>query len=190
MVPDSLCLHFTRLPVLVDPQHGVLDNSPSSWCEQYRYTRWSPGWRCWNENWTQESPPAWTQEAHRPLCSKYSLWCPIPGSTPSLLGGTPSLLVGTPSLTWHRGTPSLTPRKGLGTSHWGTPLNRKDMEQVEVLWDGDGVPPKGHGTSGSIMPLPQVWRDTPVKIVPSRRTTYAGGRKLGTNGQEVSLYLK
>ena len=24
----------------------------------------------------QESPPAWTQEAYRPLCSKYSLCCP------------------------------------------------------------------------------------------------------------------
>ena len=35
---------------------------------------------------------------------------------------------------------------------WGTPLG-KDMEPVEVLWDGDGVPP--------------VNRQTPVKTVPS-----------------------
>ena len=27
-------------------------------------------------NTEQESPPAWTQEAYRPLCSKYSLCCP------------------------------------------------------------------------------------------------------------------
>ena len=55
-----------------------------------------------------------------------------------------------------------TPRKGLGASHWGTPQ-------------------KGHGTSGSIMgwrwgtPI-DVDRHTPVKTVPSRRTTYAGGK--------------
>ena len=48
----------------------------------------------------QESPPAWTQEAYRPLCSKYSLCCPnwvppggVPGTPPSTppvppLGGT------------------------------------------------------------------------------------------------------
>ena len=28
---------------------------------------------------------------------------------------------------------------------------QKDMGPVEVLWDGDGIPPEGHGTSGSIM---------------------------------------
>ena len=27
-------------------------------------------------NWKQESPPAWTQEAYRPPCSKYSFCCP------------------------------------------------------------------------------------------------------------------
>ena len=42
----------------------------------------------------QESPPAWTQEAYRPPCSKYSLccpnWVPLPGYPPILtwLGGT------------------------------------------------------------------------------------------------------
>ena len=35
------------------------------------------------------------------------------------------------------------------------------MGPVEVLWDGDGVPQKGHGTSGSIMG----WRwGTPERI--------------------------
>ena len=28
---------------------------------------------------------------------------------------------------------------------------RKDMGPVEILWDRDRVPQKGHGTSGSIM---------------------------------------
>ena len=45
----------------------------------------------------------------------------------------------------------------------GTP--RKDMGLVEVLWDGNGV-----------TPLYPVDRQTPVKTVPSRRTTYAGGK--------------
>ena len=56
------------------------------------------------------------------------------------------------------------------------------MTPVEVLWNGDGVPPgKGHGTSGSIMgwrwgtPL-GVNRQTPVKTVPSRCTAYSGGK--------------
>ena len=60
--------------------------------------------------------------------------------------------------------PGVPTRKGPGISHWGTP------------W-------KGHGTSGSIMgwrwskpPPPGVDRHTHVKIVPSRRTTYAGGK--------------
>ena len=35
---------------------------------------------------------------------------------------------------------------------------------MEVLWDGDGVPPSPH-----------VNRQTPVKTVPSRRTTFVGG---------------
>ena len=41
------------------------------------------------------------------------------------------------------------PKKGPGTSHQGT--SKKDMGAAEVLWDGDGVPPRG------------VNRQTPVK---------------------------
>ena len=53
------------------------------------------------------------------------------------------------------------PWKGPGTIHWGTP--GKDMDQqLEVLWDGDRVPP----------PPPGVNRQTPLKTVPSRPTTY------------------
>ena len=42
---------------------------------------------------------------------------------------------------------------------------RKDMGSVELLWDGDGVL------------HPPVNRQTPVKTVPYRRTTYAGLNK-------------
>ena len=50
------------------------------------------------------------------------------------------------------------PHKG-GTSHWGTP--RKDMGPVEVLWDGDGVPPGCEQTEN----------------ITSRHTAYAVGNK-------------
>ena len=115
----------------------------------------------------QDSPPAWMQEAYRPPHSKHS--CAIlhgggGGSTPSLArgypiltrgypnpcpGGTPSWLgpilgLGYPSEgTWYQSL-GYQPRKGPGTSHWGT------------SW-------KGNGTSGSIMgwkwgkPPPRVW---------------------------------
>ena len=48
---------------------------------------------------------------------------------------------------------------------WGTPW--KGHGTSEVLWDGDGVNP----------PPPGVDRHTPVKTVPFRRTTYAGGNE-------------
>ena len=43
------------------------------------------------------------------------------------------------------------------------------MGPVEVLWDGDGAPPSGED------------RHTPVKTVPSGRTTYAGGKNAFKN---------
>ena len=76
------------------------------------------------------------------------------------------------------------------------------MGLVEVLWDGV-TPQKGQGTSGSIMEgrwgTRYVDRQTPVKTVPSRRTTYAGGNhvhklftgntKRDTNG-ETTLSMR
>ena len=86
-----------------------------------------------------EYPPAWDR------------------ALPPRTGVLPVWDWGTP--TWEWGTPQpgtvSTPQEGTWTSHWGTP--RKDMEPVEVLWDGDGYPTrkdmemgylKGHGTSG------------------------------------------
>ena len=65
------------------------------------------------------------------------------------------------------------PIKGPGTSHWDTP--GKDMGPVEVLWDGDGVPPRKD--IGSVMGWrrgpPWVWTDW-------KDTSYfvRGGKKL------------
>ena len=59
------------------------------------------------------------------------------GEYPIPVWGTPSW--GTP---WPPPPPpgtGVTPGKGPRASHWGTP--RKVMGPVEVLWDGDGVPP-------------------------------------------------
>ena len=105
------------------------------------------------------------------------------------LGGYPILGWGGVPHPWPAGTPGsgtilgYPPRKGPGTSHWGTPPPRKDMGPVEVLWDGYDVPPgkdmgpvealwDGYG----VTPPPPMDRQTPVKTVPSRRTTYAGGK--------------
>ena len=71
------------------------------------------------------------------------------GGTPSLAGGgysIPDQGVGGPDLAGEY--PIL--GRDLGPVI-GVPPG-KDMGPVEVLWDGDGLPPqKGHGTSGSIM---------------------------------------
>ena len=101
----------------------------------------------------QESPPAWTQEACRSRCIKYSICCPILGEGypipgwgiphpwmvvgyPPSRGGVPH--PGYPCLIWPGGTPSL----DRGTPRW-----------VPISWSGQewGTPRKGHGTSGSIM---------------------------------------
>ena len=51
------------------------------------------------------------------------------------------------------------PVEALWDGNWVSP--GKDMGPVEELWDGDGVPP---------------CEQTPVKTVPSRHTTYTGGK--------------
>ena len=119
------------------------------------------------------------QEAYCPPRSKYSLCCPILGGTPFLAGGGEGYhpTLGYPPSDPHLGLgyPS---RKGPGTSHWGTTPER--------TWKycGVGYPPPPNRTwdHGSIMrwmwctSSPCVNRQTPVKTVPSRRTTYAGSK--------------
>ena len=129
-------------------------------------------------------PPAAQQVLHLLSYPRGRVPHPWLGGTLSWPGQYPIWLVHTP--TWlgvfHPHVRDWdTPQKGPGrTSHWGTPKEgtwgqslgyppRKDMGPVEVLWDGDGVTP----------PPPGVNRQTPVKTVPSRRTTYAGGNKTG-----------
>ena len=63
--------------------------------------------------------------------SKFQFTQGLPRSGPDLAGGYPIMGV------THHGVP---PGKGPGTSHWGTP--QKGHGTVEVLWDGDGVPPR------------------------------------------------
>ena len=88
----------------------------------------------------------------------------VGGSTPFCLGG------GTPSWPGQGGThhlglgyiPPVTgvPHQALGylclglgypSPGTGIPATQKNTEPVEVLWDGDEYPQKGHGTCGSMM---------------------------------------
>ena len=130
----------------------------------------------------QESPPAWTQEAYRPPCSKYSLYCP--NWVPNLAGYPPS-----------QGTPlgRVPPRPGYPPSQ-GTPP-RLDLAGYPPRLDLAGYPPPPAAPwhSGKCCkalwdmgtPPPPRWTDrlmdgwmegqTRVKTLPSRRTTYAGG---------------
>ena len=64
---------------------------------------------------------------------------------------------------------------------WGTP-HHLDLDGVTPPHhpDLDAVPPPPHHTDLDAVPPPpstNVNRQTPVKTVPSRRTTYAGGKK-------------
>ena len=77
------------------------------------------------------------------------------------------------------------PGRGVPYHRMGVPqgTSRKDMGPVEVLWDGDGVPPEWTWDQWKYYvmkmeyPLPPgVIRQMPVKTVPSRITTYADGK--------------
>ena len=132
-------------------------------------------------------------------------WVPILGTHSDLARGIPHTWLGEgvpPSwpgqgvpyqwgstTTW--GTPILTWLQGLGYPILGTtyptpgtwvPPERK-WDQWKYYGMQMSYPQKGHGTSGSIM----VWRwgtslgvdiQTPAKTIPSRRTTYAGGKNV------------
>ena len=150
----------------------------------------------------QESPPAWTQEAHRPPCSECSLcWSvswrkgvPHPvldggrGGTPSSpgLGGTlgyprPDLGGGTPlSAGW--GTPILILDGVPLSAEWGTPPSRPEMgyplphqqDGVPPVWIWDGVPSPSRPDG---VPPVEVWTDK-LKTVPSPHSSDAGGKIL------------
>ena len=101
----------------------------------------------------QESPPAWTQEAYRPPCSKYSLCCPNwvpPGQ------GTPPARVPPPParVPPSQGTPPPHGILGNVAKHYGIWVPPPVDRQIDGWMDGH----------------------TSVKTLPSRRTTYAGGK--------------
>ena len=134
----------------------------------------------------QESPPVWTQEAYHPPCSKYSLCCstwvpPQAGYPPILtwLGGT---YLGTP---WQGTPPSWT---------WQGPP-RLDLAGYPPGWTWQGTPPgwTWQGTPLGVCPMafwemlqsimgygypPECEQTNKVKLLPSRRTTYAGGKNV------------
>ena len=116
----------------------------------------------------QESPPAWTQEAYRPPCSKYSLCCP--NLIPPGQGTPPSH--GTP---W----PGYPPCQG-------TPPPPGPCRVPPPPAGPGRVPPPQlpHGILGNVAKHYGIWVPPPhgqtnkVKLLPSRRTTYAGGNKV------------
>ena len=102
---------------------------------------------------SQESPPAWTQEAYRPPCSKYSLCCP--NWVPPRAGYPPN-----------KGTPParVPPQPGYPPGQ-GTPPARVPPGQGTPLWPGY---PPGQGTPPTRVP-PQP--GPPPARVPPRQGT-------------------
>ena len=124
----------------------------------------------------QESPPAWTQEAYRPPCSKYSICCP--NWVPPLAGYPPP---GYP-LSWP-GWGGTWP----GYPPAGYPLPGYLPARVPPLAGPGRVPPPVVAPWHSGKCCKALWdMGTPprcgetnkVKLLPSHRTTYAGGNNL------------
>ena len=147
----------------------------------------------------QESPPAWTQEAYRPPCSEYSFCCPTwvppqPGySPPSWPGqggvpdqGTPLARVPPGQSTPPARVPPSCPMAfwemlqsimGYGYPHW---LPMAFWEMLQSIM-GYGYPHwLPHGILGNVAKNYGIWvppcgQTNKVKVLLSRRTTYAGG---------------
>ena len=125
----------------------------------------------------QESPPAWTQEAYRPLCSPILADPPPPADwpdpptrldlspphwldlTPLLAGPEPPPLAGPDPPCWLDLTPPL-PAGSDPPASWTWPP-RLDLTPP---------PPAGLRTDP-----PRCGQTNKVKLLPSRCTTYAGG---------------
>ena len=143
---------------------------------------WYDSRASWRKSLTQESPPAWTQEAYRPPCSEYSFCCPTRVPPPG--GGT-----------WPGSPPGgyLTRVPPRGVPDPGTP-----PEGVRVPpRGGSGYPPGGsgypppvlpHGILGNVAKHYGIWVPPPVdrqidgwtdacQNITFPRTTYAGGKK-------------
>ena len=138
----------------------------------------------------QESPPAWTQKAYRPRHIKYSICCPIWGGGGTYLGqgGTyfgfwgnlPQLgctYLGQGITYLGQGGTYL----GRGYLSWGT--THPDLAGGYLPWPGGtylGVP--SCLDLAGVPPPTGVDRQTPVKTIPYRRTTYAVGNNSQVNG--------
>ena len=136
-------------------------------------------------NWQQESPPAWTQEAYRPPCSKYSLCCPnwVPPPRP---GYPPQ--------------PGYPPGQGTPLPRPGYPPPAGPGREPPPRLDLAGYPPRlPHGILGNVAKHYGIWVPPPVdrqmdgrtdacQNITFPRTPYAGG-KYCTNELEMHLNL-
>ena len=103
----------------------------------------------------QESPPAWTQEAYRPPCSKYSLCCPnwVPPRQGTPQPGYPLARV--------------PPQPGYPPSQ-GTPPGRVPPARVPPWpgylpgWTWQGTPRLPHGIRGNVAKHYGIWVPPPV----------------------------
>ena len=147
-----------------------------------------------NFNKIQESPPAWTQEAYCPPCSEYSFCCPILADPPPSWTWPPLPLLDLtpppPGWTWPT-TPRLDlthpldltplPPSPPAPQTWPpqldlTPPAGPDPPQLDLtppagpdpLPAGPDPPPAG--------PDPPCGQTNKVKLLPSRHTTYTGGK--------------
>ena len=117
----------------------------------------------------QESPPAWTQEAYCPPRSNNSFCCHILADPPPAGPDPPLAGLTWPPPNWLDLTP---PWLGLT---WPSPrLDWPDPPPPPLA----GPDPPWLDWPPRLDLTPPVDRQTPVKTVPSRRTTYAGGKNL------------
>ena len=126
----------------------------------------------------QESPPAWTQEAYRPPCSKYSLCCPnwVP-PRPDLAGGVPWL--GTPPgrVPLRQGTPWVGYPSPAGYPPAGLPPGRVSPGRVPPAGYPLGRVPPNRVPPGRVPPrqgTPQAGYPSLAGYPPSRVTPLAG----------------
>ena len=126
----------------------------------------------------QESPSTWTQEAHRPPCSKYTLCCSSRGHLPpswdlSSTGRYPLPCGGTPFS--GRGYPL--PRQGLPPN-----LGRVTPHlHPSLTWTWEGSTPP-YLDLGSGYPL-EVWTDTQSEKITLPHPWDAGGNEACVSGE-------
>ena len=126
---------------------------------------------------TQESPPAWTQEAYRPRCIKYSICCPVPGGVP------------------HLGYPPSWPDQGVPHLRYPPTLDLAGVPPPIWIWPGSphwtwlGSPPSGPGQGpppsgpGQGPPVGPGWGTPPLNLT---RVPPSSGPGRGTPSQVLT----